>query len=396
MRSSFKVGSIAGIAIGVHYTWILGFALFAYILSAGLFPVLLHPNQTGTTATDWILGVSATLLLFVSVLLHELAHSLIAKSRGMGVSSITLFIFGGVSNLEDEPKKASTEFIMAFVGPLTSLVLGGVLWAVGLPLGLSGASPFSIFTGNYPEFVSPGVALLYYLSAINILLGLFNLIPAFPLDGGRVLRSVIWASNKNMTRSTVVAATIGRYFGWAFIAYGAFILISTRNLFGGIWWAFIGWFLASAADSSLREVTMRRALAGVLVKDVMSTNPTTVTLATPVESVVHDAFLACHCRAVPVVADGRPVGIITLDDVKKVGKDRWASTPAQEIMTREPLHTVSPEDDLNTVARLLAVRNVNQLPVVKNGELVGMVNRADIIRHLEVSQALGVEARRKT
>ncbi len=390
MKASFKIGRIAGIDIGVNYTWILAFALIAWTLAAGLFPVIV-PDRTALAY--WSLGILASLLLFVSVLLHELAHSLIAKSRGLGVSSITLFIFGGVSNLEEEPQKAGTEFFMAIVGPLTSLLLGGILWGIGMPLGLYG-SPFSIFTSNIPSFGNAGAALIYYLSSINIVLGLFNLLPAFPLDGGRVLRSIMWGANKDLRKSTNIAATVGRYFGWAFIAYGAFILLG-GNFFGGLWIAFIGWFLSSAADSSRREITAREHLTGVPVREVMNPAPVTVTPGTTVESVVHEAFLQCHCRAVPVSIDRRPVGIITLDDVKKVSKDRWAYTSAEQIMTRQPLHSVSPEDDLNTVARLLAQHSVNQLLVLRGGELVGLVNRADIIRHLELSQELGMQRRQK-
>jgi len=390
MRSSFKIGRIAGIDIGIHYTWILAFVLIAWSLAEGFF----RPNVPGqTTALYWILGVLASLLLFVSVLLHELAHSLVAKSRGLNVSSISLFIFGGVSNLQEEPQKANTEFFMAIVGPLTSLVLGGVLWGVGLGMGLR-ANPFSILTGNSPTLNGPGVALIYYLSSINLILGIFNLIPGFPLDGGRVLRSIIWEANKDLTKSTNIAATVGRYFGWAFIAYGLYKLFG-GNFLGGLWIAFIGWFLANAADTSRREVTLREHLSGVLVKEVMNTNPVIIKPGTSVEAVVHDAFLQCHCRAVPVSNNHQPIGIVTLDDVKKVHKDKWAYTPAEQIMTREPLYSVSPEDDLNTAMRLLAQHNLNQLLVLKEGELVGMVNRADIIRHLEISQELGMKRKEK-
>ncbi len=391
MKSSFKLGRIAGIDIGIHYTWIFVFVLIAWSLAVGFFPTSV---QGKTTTVYWILGVLASLLLFASVLLHELAHSLIAKSRGLNVASITLFIFGGVSNLQEEPQQANTEFFMAVVGPLTSLALAGILWGVGLPIGLHG-NPFSILTGNIPSLNNSLTALIYYLSSINLALGLFNLIPGFPLDGGRVLRSAIWEATKDLTKATNIAATVGRFFGWAFIAYGAFTLLG-GNFFGGLWIAFIGWFLASAADTSRWEVTLREHLAGVLVKEVMNTNPITIKPGTTVEAVVHETFLQCHCRAAPVSNNYRPIGIVTLDDIKKVHKDKWAYTAAEQIMTREPLYSVSPEDDLNTVMRLLAQHNLNQLLVLKEGGLVGLVNRADIIRYLEISQELGMQRRQRS
>ncbi len=388
MKSSFTLGRIAGIDIGVHYTWVFAFILIAWSLSAGFFPQI---APGGTVAAYWILGILASLALFVSVLLHEMAHSLVAKSRGLNVSSITLFIFGGVSNLQEEPKSAGTEFAMAIVGPLTSLVLGGILFGVGVTMGVQD-SPFALLVGGNISQYPPGPAFIYYLSSINIILGIFNLIPGFPLDGGRVLRSIIWGSTKNLSKSTNIAALFGRFFGWAFIAYGVFTLLG-GNFLGGLWIAFIGWFLASAADASRREVTLREQLSGVKVSRVMNTKPVTIKASTTVEEVVHNAFLQCHCRAVPVTNDSRAIGIVTLDDVKKVGKDRWAYTSAEQIMTKEPLYSVSPEDDLSTALNLLSQHEINQLLVLKDGELAGLITRADIIRYLQMSQELGMKSK---
>ena len=258
------MGASLAFEIGIHYTWLIAFGLIAWSL-ASLFPAVVPGN---TTVTYWLWAVLASLLLFVSVLLHELAHSLVANSRGLKVSSITLFIFGGVSNLQDEPPDAKTEFYMAIAGPLTSLVLAAILWGICFSIGVRG-SPLALLTGNYPLLNSLGIALIYYLSSINLILGLFNLIPAFPLDGGRVLRSLIWGANKDLTKSTNIAATVGRCFGWAMIAYGVFTLVQ-GDILGGLWIAFIGWFLASAAGASRRQVKLRNDLTGVLVKEVMN------------------------------------------------------------------------------------------------------------------------------
>ena len=254
MKASFRLLRIAGIDIGIHYSWILIFILLTWSLAQGFFPQK-YPGWD--VATYWITGVVAVLLLFVSVLLHELAHSLVAKSRGLPVSSITLFILGGVSNLQEEPSKASVEFSMAIVGPVTSLIIGGICW--GLLQAVAAKT-------------SPAGATLYYLALINVLLAGFNILPAFPLDGGRVLRSIIWGNTKDLTKATNIAATVGRFFGWAMIAFGLFWLL-TGNFLGGLWIAFIGWFLSSAAESSRLQITLQEHLTGVKVKDVMNVMP---------------------------------------------------------------------------------------------------------------------------
>lgn len=388
MKSSFKLGRIAGIEIGLHYTWIFAFILIAWSLAQGFFPYTTPGLSAGTY---WIMGTVASLLLFVSVLLHELAHSLVAKSRGLNVRSITLFIFGGVSNLEGEPAKAGVEFTMAVVGPLTSLVLGGIFWGIGVANGVNG-NPLSVLAGIRQN--SPGAALLAYLSSINLLLGVFNLIPGFPLDGGRVLRSIIWGTTKSLNKATNIAALVGRYFGWAFIAFGVFQLLS-GNFLGGLWIAFIGWFLSSAADASRREVTLREQLSGVHVQDVMDPSPITASPNTTVEEVIHSMFIQRGCRAVPVSKDNRLLGIATIDDVKKLDRSRWATTPIAEIMTSQPLQSVKPEDELSSALSLITQHGYNQLPVVRDGQLAGMVCRADILRHLQVSQELGIRPGQK-
>lgn len=391
MKNSLKIGRIAGIDIGIHYTWIFAFILIAWSLAQGFFPA----SRPGETAgTYWTMGIVASIMLFVSVLLHEIAHSLVAKSRGLGVSSITLFIFGGVSNLQEEPKSAGTEFVMAVVGPLTSLVLAGIFWVIGLSVGARGNLITLTFLNPLQQQPSLPAALLAYLALINFILGLFNLIPGFPLDGGRVLRSIIWGNTKDLVKSTNIAATVGRYFGWAFIIFGVFQLLA-GNFLGGLWIAFIGWFLSSAADASRREITLREHLSGVQVKQVMNANPVTVSPSTTVEELVHNTFLQCRCRAAPVAYDNRTIGIVTLDDVKKVHKDKWLYTTVESIMTRQPLYSVSPEDDLNTAMKLLAQHELNQLLVLSDGHLAGLITRGDIIRQLQLSQELGMKTKRK-
>jgi len=372
VKGSLRLGRIAGIEIGIHYTWLLAFILITWSLAQGFFP---SEYPRWGPGTYWITGILAALLLFVSVLLHELAHSLVAQARGLPVRSITLFIFGGVSNLEEEAKKPAIEFTMTIVGPLTSLALAVIFWGLSQLI-------------DTPS--SPAAAMLNYLWQINALLAAFNLLPGFPLDGGRVLRSILWGTTGNLVRATNIAATVGRFFGWALIAFGVFQLLQ-GNFLGGLWIAFIGWFLSSAADASRRDVTLREHLSGVPVREVMDPGTETVSPETSVEEVVRGAFLQGHRRAVPVGRDDRLVGIVTLTDVKELPQPKWAQTSVEEIMTRQPLYRVTPDDDLNSAMRLIAQHDINQVLVLREGRLVGLLNRADIIRHLQLSQELGIK-----
>jgi Zn-dependent protease/CBS domain-containing protein len=372
VRASFRLFRISGIDIGIHYSWLLIFILIAWSLAQGYFPQA-YPGWT--VATYWVTGVIASLMLFISVLLHELAHSLVAKARGLPVSSITLFIFGGVSNLEKEPEKPSTEFTMAVVGPLTSLILGGIFWGL-----------LHVLTKQ----TSPVAAMLHYLALINVILAAFNILPGFPLDGGRVLRSILWGTMKDLKKATNIAATVGQAFGWAMIALGVFWLF-TGNFIGGLWIAFIGWFLSSAAGASRRQLTLQEHLAGVAAKEAMNPNPVTVDQGTSVDEVVRNVFYQGRGRAAPVMQGEKLVGIVTIDDVKKLPHDRWPQTPVVNIMTHAPLYSVAPEDDLNTALKLIAQHDINQVLVLRQGQLVGLLSRADIISHLQISQELGMK-----
>ncbi len=390
MKSSWRLFRVAGIDIGVHYTWLFIFILFSWALAAAVFPSQ-HPGWT--TATYWIAGIVTTLVLFISVLLHELAHSLVAQSRGMKVSSITLFIFGGVSNLEEEPATAWTEFSMAIVGPLTSVVLGGIFWGITIALTRHSITFGNLFSGANQNTALEAV--IGYMGWINILLGVFNLLPGFPLDGGRVLRSILWGSSGNLMSATNVASTVGRVMGWAFIGLGIYIIFFPikyigGGLFSGLWIAFIGWFLQSAADASRREITLREHLSGIKVKDVMNTQPGSIGPDTSVEEIVNNIFQRLHGRAVPVCANDKLQGIVTIDDVKKVPRDQWAVTRAERIMTRSPLYTVTPEDGLNEAFKLIGQHNINQVLVTQDGKCQGMLSRADIIAHLQLHQDLGI------
>ncbi len=382
MRGSFKIGKIAGIEIGVHYTWIFALVLFAWIFAQDTFPAL-YPGWA--VKTYWIAGTVVSLMLFVSVLIHELCHSLVAISRGMKVSSIVFFIFGGVSNIEKEPETARVEFLMAAAGPFSSLVLG--LLFMGLALLLKANTLIS----------EPVLVTIYYLGYVNIILAVFNLVPGFPLDGGRVLRSIIWGITKNLHKATMIAGNVGRLFGWAMILVGVALVFNINvwilqsGLFNGIWLVFIGWFLTSAADAAMRGQTMQQQLAGVKVKDVMDRTPECTSPAASVESVVHESFIQRGRRSLPVCNEKGLIGIVTLTDAKRLSQDAWSNTPVQEIMTRAPLLTVDQEEDLNNALQILAKNGLNQIPVLNGSQFVGLLSRADVIRYMQTRQELGIK-----
>ena len=384
MKSSWRLFRIAGIDIGVHYTWLFIFILISWTLAQGLFPQQ-HPGWG--TSTYWAMGILTALALFVSVLAHEMAHSLVANARGMKVSSITLFILGGVSNLEEEPEKPGIEFSMAIVGPLTSLVLGIVCWLVVSAMTGALVSPVDLLTGS--AFTTPVESVIGYLAWINVLLAAFNLLPGFPLDGGRVLRSILWGSTGSLIKATNIAGRVGQVFGWLLIAFGVFQLLS-GNFIGGLWIAFIGWFLNSAADASRKEINLRERLGHIKVKDVVGPEPRTIGPEATVAELVNQIFSKQHGRAIPVCQDGRLRGIVTVTDVKKIPQERWADTTVANIMTSDPLYTVRPDDNLSTVMKLISQHDINQVLVNRDGQCAGILGRADIIRHIQFTQELGL------
>jgi Zn-dependent protease/CBS domain-containing protein len=379
MRGSLRIGRISGIEIGIHYTWLLAFFLITWLLARSYFP---DTYAGWSILSYWGAGLLSALLLFISVLIHELAHSLVAQARGLPVSSITLFILGGVSNLTEEPQKPAIEFVMAIVGPLTSLVLAGVFWGLEHLLG------------------SPGTflkAIIGYLALVNLGLAAFNILPGFPLDGGRVLRSILWSTTGDLVKATNIAAIIGRIFGWAFIALGIWLAFFVQGGFlNGIWLAIIGFFLNSAADNSRNEVTLREHLSGVPVGQVMENNTESVNPRMLVSDLVQTVFLQRRRRAIPVTEGEQVIGMVTIGDVSKLPQEKWPFTPVERVMTREPLRTVKPEDDLNAAMKFIAQYDLNQVPVVSEGKLVGLLTRADVINYLHLSQELRLKNRQKT
>ncbi|TMF48316.1 MAG: CBS domain-containing protein [Chloroflexi bacterium] len=371
MLGSFRIGKIAGIEIDINVSWIVILVLLTVSLATGWFPQL-YPGWS--TATYWVVSFISALLLFVSVLLHELAHSLVARRSGLPVKNITLFIFGGVSNIEQEPKSPGVEFQMAVVGPLTSLLIGAVCYLLLLPL-----------RGTR----SPLEGILFYLAVTNILLGVFNLIPGFPLDGGRVLRSIVWKITGSLAKATRVASISGQVIAYLFIFWGLWQLFG-GNVLNGIWIGFIGWFLLSAAQSANTQVALQSALRGVTVAEVMNPTPPTVPATISLQKLTDEYFLPRGLRCALVTQGDRLAGLITLSDIRHVPREQWGYIPVSQAMIPvERLHVVSPQQSLNDVLPLMAGRDVNQLPVVQNGVPVGIVSRDSVMRYLEVRRSLG-------
>jgi Zn-dependent protease/CBS domain-containing protein len=372
MPGSFRLGTFAGIDIYINYSWLIILVFLIWSLATNWFAVL---DPGWSPALYWITGTIAALLLFVSVLLHELAHSVVARARGLSVKNITLFIFGGVSNIEQEPKSPGVEFQVAIVGPLVSILLGGLAFLLLLPLRGSN---------------TPVAATLGYLAITNVLLGIFNLVPGFPLDGGRVLRSIVWRISGSLRTATRAATLTGQVIAYLFILAGIWLFFG-GNVFNGIWIGFIGWFLLSSAQSANSQVMLQSMFQGVKVAEVMIPDPVTVPANISLQKLVDEYFLPRGLRSALVVQGDQLAGLITLGDIRHTPREQWTQTPVGSIMIPlERLHAVSPQQNLNDVLPLMVGGDVNQLPVTQDGQVVGVVTREAIMRYLEVRRGLGL------
>lgn len=384
MKGGIRIGKILGIKIRLDWSWLLIFALVSWNLTTAFGQM--HPDwnlylQVGT-------AVAAALLFFGSVLAHELAHSLVARARGMPVKGITLFLFGGVSNIQENPPSPGAEFWMAIVGPITSFVLGLIFTLLsGLGMGsLSGSlqDPTSLAAG-----LGPVTTLLLWLGPVNLTLAVFNMVPGFPLDGGRVLRSILWKVTDNLKRATRWASWVGQTIAWLLITggiamvFGVTIPIFGSGLVNGLWLMFIGWFLNSASVQSYQRIVIQDVLEGVPVRDMMREDVPTVGSDITIRDLVHDYIMGEDDHTFPVVDEGRLVGLITLDDVRDVSRERWDQVRVHEVMTpEEDVVTVSTSDEAADAFERLTSRDVRQLPVLSGEQLAGALSRKDIIRWL--------------
>lgn len=362
-RSTISLGRILGIPIGLDYSWFLIFALLTWSLATSYYPA---EFKNWALAQYWIVSAATVILMFVSVLLHELGHSVVALRYKIPVRSITLFIFGGVAQIGAEPPSAISEFWIAIAGPLTSFAL-------------------ALFFGLLQPVVSafaPLLALAKYLAYINGTLGLFNLIPGFPLDGGRVFRAIIWGSTHSLRRATLIAANLGRFIAYFFIILGVWQMFS-GNFGTGLWIAFIGWFLESAASSQIHQQTIHDVLAGHHVVDVMRRDYTSILPNTTLEQLINKHILGNGQRNLVVKQDDRVAGLLTLHNVKDIPSSNWLTTTAAQVMIPvAQMKWIRPEAELVDALGEMDRDGVNQLPVMAGDQILGVLGRDDVISFL--------------
>lgn len=368
VRGAFRLFEVFGITITLDYSWLAIFFLVLLSLSSGYFPFH-FPGFT--SAVYWITGIIATVLFFSSILFHELAHALIAKRSGIDVKEISLFIFGGVAKITRESSDPLTELKIAVAGPLSSLILALIFWIV--KNGLSEGMVQAVFD---------------YLAWINVALAVFNLVPGYPLDGGRILRAIVWWRTGSETRATKWASDIGKGFAWALIILGG-IQVFSGSLIGGFWLVLIGMFLRGMAEGGYQEVLMRQALHGVLVQEVMVENVVSVPPDLPLDQLAEKYFLKYGYGGFPVVEDGKPIGIINLSQLGDVPDEKMKSETVRQVMT--PIgsdSSVEPRASLVDALQTMMQTGTGRLLVMEGGIMLGMITKTGLVRFLEIRRVL--------
>lgn len=366
---SFRVARLGGIDIEIHPSWLIILALVAYTLSESVFPDL---YDDWSTAAYWMVGTAAAILLFATVLIHELAHAVVAIRRGLPVPKITLFIFGGVSSLGRQPRTAGEEFAIAAAGPATSLAIALITFALALLFG----------------FNEKAEGVFSYLSIVNLLLAVFNILPGFPLDGGRVLRSIAWRRTKSFRRATRIAANVGELFGYGLMFGGVLMLLAGYAL-NGLWFMFIGWFLLGAARNEAQGTQLDAILGRLRARNVMREEFPTASPGESLQGVVDNQMLGEGERAVVVARDGAVLGILSVSDIKHVPRTDWPQTPVQGAMTpRERVVTVGADDGALDVLALIARHGLNQVPVIEDGRMVGIITRRELVERVQLAEEL--------
>lgn len=386
MNRGIQIAKLFGIKIRIDWSWLLILLLVIWSLSSTFSQV--HPDWS--LAFTISMGVIAALLFFLSVLLHELAHSLTAKAQGIPVESITLFLFGGVANIREEPKSPGNEFIMAILGPITSLVIGFLLLFVS-GIGIETQNLQQIQSMQFLSTLSPLRTIGFWLGSINIILGVFNMVPGYPLDGGRVLRSILWAITKNLRQATRWASYAGQAIAWALIiggiamVFGVQIPFFGQGLVSGVWLILIGWFMNNAASRGYQKLIIRDVLENVPVRKMTKRNPPTVPANISVDSLVEDYIMQMEDHSFPVMDDGNLVGIVCLHDVRKIsGTDRTSKLVSDIMTPRSDLIMITPDEDAHEALTAISKNAVRQLIVMEGEQLFGMVRRRDIVRFLQL------------
>ena len=374
MKAQIKLGRIFGVEIGLHYSWLLIALLITFSL-AGHFAT---NNPGWSDGLRWGVSIVTAILFLFSIVVHELSHALVAKLRGLPVRSITLFALGGVAQIEKEPTDAKTEFWMGIIGPITSFVIGVVCLLITMAVGWTP-----------PEFPQrPLPAMLMWLGLINIGLAVFNMIPGFPLDGGRVLRGIIWWITGNAKRATTIAARVGQFIAFAMIVYGVLQFFRGAGI-NGLWMAFIGWFLLSASRESYAQMVISEGLRGLRVGDVMSRDFPVVDAYTNLQTFAEENLTRTGRRFWVVTLNGQPEGIITPTEISAVQRNRWPYTTVADVMRPlDATRTVNPNTPVTEALEVMAQQDLNQLPVVSEKGLAGLISRAHILQLIQTRAQL--------
>jgi Zn-dependent protease/predicted transcriptional regulator len=374
MKPQIKLGRLFGVEIGLHYSWFI----IAVLITLSLAQQFQLTNPAWSGGLRWAVAVTTAVLFFAAIVLHELSHALVAKARGLPVRSITLFALGGVAQMERDAADAKTEFWMGIIGPITSFVIGVVCLVLAFVLGWA---PPAV-----PQ--TPVAAMLMWLGVINVGLALFNMVPGFPLDGGRVLRGLIWWITGNARRATTIAARVGQVIAFLMILYGVMQFFRGAG-FNGLWLAFIGWFLLSASRESHAQMVIAEGLRGLRVGDVMSRDYLEVDAYSNLQTFAEEQLMRTGRRFFVVSLNGRPEGIITPAEIASVPRARWPYTTVADVM--QPLdrvRTVRAETPITDALELMASQDLNQLPVVADGSLTGVISRAHVLQLLQTRAQL--------
>lgn len=369
MRSNIRLGRLFGIEVGLHYSWFL----IAFLITMSLASQFQAVDPNWGASVIWSVSIVTAILFFAALLAHEMSHALVARAHGLTTTAITLFALGGVAQIEREPEDPKTEFWVGIIGPFSSAVIGVICFVIAAAAG-------------WHMGVKPGTpiqAMFFWLGSINLMLAAFNLIPGFPLDGGRILRAILWWFTKNGERSTMLAARTGQAVALIFIAFGIFQFFSGAG-FGGLWIAFIGWFLMQAAGASYASVELTEGLRGVRVSDVMDRDCTTLDGNMNVQHFVEEYLLRTGRRCFVVAQNGEVIGLVTPHEVKTLERQRWPYTTLYDIMRPlDEVHTVTATTPVMTALETMARDDVNQLPVVDDHHLEGVVTRAHVLQFLQ-------------
>jgi Zn-dependent protease/CBS domain-containing protein len=368
----YNLFKLLGFQVSVDFSWIIIAVLISWSLSTGFFP---FEYGDLSTHTYWIMGVIAAMGLFLSIIVHEFSHSLVARSQGMSMKGITLFIFGGVAEMQDEPPDAKAEFLMSIVGPISSLLIGLLFFAVH-------------YAGVQNEWPTAVNGVVKYLAFINIILAVFNLLPAFPLDGGRVLRSLLWRIKGNLSWATRISSQIGSFFGILLMGLGVYRMFY-GNLFGGMWIIFIGLFLQNAARMSYQQLITRKALEGERVRRFMKDDPVIVAPSTTIEQLLEDYIYHYHFKMYPVVESDRLVGCVNVNQVKQVPREERITKTVGDLKTQcSPENTVGPEEEAVSALSAMHRTGISRLMVVENNRLIGIITLKDMLRFLSTKLEL--------